>query len=155
MVRTIWLAAVCMAVIGALTAGKVFTTAATPTIQETPADGATIDAGLAQEPFAKADRLQITNVHQEASTESVSQPIKSVASDVPNSISPEETIIVNRHWHDSSDTNYATAKSKQFGPTRLPGKVNPPPIPEADRLQIMPSQARRPSLAIGPALDTF
>jgi hypothetical protein len=117
MVRTIWLAAVCMAVIGAVTAGKVFTTAATPTIQETPADGATIDAGLAQEPLAKADRLQITNVHQEASTESVSQPIKSVASDVPNSISPEETIIVNRHWHDPNDTNYATAKSKQFGPT--------------------------------------
>ena len=64
--------------------------------------------------MAKADRLQITNVHQEGPAEAASRLIEPVAADVPNSISPEETIIVNRHWHDPNDTNYATAKSKQF-----------------------------------------
>jgi hypothetical protein len=114
MVRTTWLAAACLAVLGAVAVGKVLKTPGTPTIRETPADGATIDAGPTQEPLAKADRLQITNVHQEATTEPVSQPI---ASDIPNSISPEETIIVNRHWHDPNDTNYSAARSKQLGGT--------------------------------------
>jgi hypothetical protein len=114
MVRTIWLAAICLAVLGAMAVGNVLKAPATPAIHETPADGATVDARKTQEPLAKADRLQIVNVHQEASTEMPSRPIEPVASDVPNSISPEETIIVNRHWHDPNDTNYATAKSKQF-----------------------------------------
>lgn len=113
MVRTIWLAVVCLAVLGAVAVGKVLKTPGTPTIHETPAAGVTVDAGATQEPLAKADRLQITNVHQEASTEAESQPIKPVVSDIPNSISPEESIIVNRHWHDPNDTNYAAAKSKQ------------------------------------------
>ena len=113
MIGTIWLAATCLALLGAVAAGKVLKTPATPTILETPADGVTVDVGLTQEPLAKADRLQIT-VHQEASTEAASQPIKPVASDIPNSISPVEPIIVNRHWHDPNDTNYAVAKSKQL-----------------------------------------
>jgi hypothetical protein len=115
MIRTIWLAAVCLAVLGATAVGQVLKAPATPTIHETRADGVTVDAGLTQEPLAKADRLQITNVHQETSTEAASQPIEPVASDVPNSISPEETVIVNRHWHDPYDTNSAT--KKQFGRT--------------------------------------
>jgi hypothetical protein len=114
MVRTIWLAVACLAVLGAVAVGKVLKTPTTQTIHETPADGGTVDAGLTQEPLAKADRLQITNVHQEASTEAASQPIKPDASDIPNSISPEESIIVNRHWHDPNDTNYAAAKFKQL-----------------------------------------
>jgi hypothetical protein len=114
MVRTIWLAAACLAVLGAMAVGNVLKAPATPTIHETPAGGATVDAGKTQEPLAKADRLQITNVHQEGQAEAASRLIESVAADVPNSISPEETIIVNRHWHDPNDTNYATAKSKQF-----------------------------------------
>ncbi|MDR3486517.1 MAG: hypothetical protein P4M05_16610 [Bradyrhizobium sp.] len=112
MVRTIWLAATCLAVLGAVAVGKALNTPATQTILETTANGATIDASLTQEPLAKADRLQITNVHQEASTEAASQPIEPVPSDVPNSISPEEPIIVNRHWHDPNDTSIA--KSKQL-----------------------------------------
>jgi hypothetical protein len=114
MVRTIWLAAACLAVLGAMAVGNVLKAPATPTIHETPAGGATVDAGKTQEPLAKADRLQITNAHQEGPAEAAPRLIEPVASDVPNSISPEETIIVNRHWHDPNDTNYATAKSKQF-----------------------------------------
>jgi hypothetical protein len=114
MIRTIWLAAACLAVLGGMAVGQVLKAPATPTIRETPVGGATVDAGLTQEPLAKADRLQITNVHQEASTESAEQPIEPVASKIPNSISPEETVIVNRHWHDPNDTNYLAAKSKQL-----------------------------------------
>jgi hypothetical protein len=114
MVRTISLAAVCLAVLGAIAAGQVLKTPTTPTIHETPAGRATVDAGLTQEPLTKADRLQITHMHHEAPAAAGSQPIKQVASDIPSSISPEETIIVNRHWHDPYDTNSATAKSKQL-----------------------------------------
>jgi hypothetical protein len=126
MVRTIWLAAICLAVLGAMAVGNVLKAPATPAIHETPADGATVDARKTQEPLAKADRLQIVNVHQEASTEMPSRPIEPVASDVPNSISPEETIIVNRHWHDPNDTNYATAKSKQFRGGQAADHMKPP-----------------------------
>jgi hypothetical protein len=112
MIRTIWLAVACLAVLGAVAVGKGFKTPATPTVHETPTNGAIVDAGLTQEPLAKADRLQITNVHREASTEAASQPIEPVASEIPNAISPEETFIINRHWHDPYP-----ATAKQFGQT--------------------------------------
>jgi hypothetical protein len=114
MVRTIWLAAICLAVLGAMAVGNVLTAPATPAIHETPTNGATVDAGKTHEPLVKADRLHTTNAHQEASTKSVSRPIEPVASGTPNSISPDETIIVSRHWHDPNDTNYAAAKSRQL-----------------------------------------
>jgi hypothetical protein len=117
MIRTIWLAAVCLAALGAVTAGKVFTTAATPTIHETPADGATVDGGLTQEPLPKSDRLQIINMRQEALPEFGLQPIEPSVPEVQNSVSLEAPIIVNRHWHDPYDTNSAMAKSKQLGRT--------------------------------------
>jgi hypothetical protein len=121
MIRTIWLAAVCLAALGAVTAGKVFTSAAT--IHETLADGVTVDAGLIQEPLTKADRLQITYVHQEAPAESALQPIEPVVLDVPYSVSREETNIVSRHWHDPNAMNSATAKSKQFRRTVKEGQI--------------------------------
>ena len=125
MVRTIWLAAACLAVLGAMAVGQVLKSPATPTIHETPTERATVDAGLAQEPLAKADRLQLTNVHREASTETASQPIEPRALDTPNSISPEETVIVNRHWHDPYDTNSATAKQSGRTVTARKGKSSP------------------------------
>jgi hypothetical protein len=119
MARTIWLAAVCLAVLGAMAVGQVLKAPSSRTIHETSADRATIDASGTQEPLAKADRLQLTNVHQEATTETAPKLIEPVASDAPNSISTEETVIVNRHWHDPYDANSAT--KKQFGRT-LPTK---------------------------------
>jgi hypothetical protein len=115
MVRTIWLAGVCLAVLGVMAVGQVLKAPATPTVHKTPAEGTTVDAGLIQEPLAKADRLQFTHVHQQAPAETTPQPAEPVALEIPNSISSEETFIVNRHWHDPHDTNSATAK--QFGRT--------------------------------------
>jgi hypothetical protein len=113
MTRTIWLAVVCLVVLGAIALGKAYKTPATPTTHETPVDSATVDTGPTQEPLIKADRLQITPVQQEAPTEAASQPIEPIIPDIQDSVS-KEAIIVGRHWHDPSDTNYATAKSKQF-----------------------------------------
>jgi hypothetical protein len=117
MVRTTWLAAGCLAALGAVAVGKVVKTTATPTTNMRPVDGAIVGAGPTQEPLVKADRLQITYVRQEAPTESASQLIEPVVPDVPNSVSPEETNIVSRHWHDPNATNSATAKSKKLGRT--------------------------------------
>jgi hypothetical protein len=145
-----WLAAVCLAVLGAVAVGKVLKTPATPTTHETPADGATVDAGPTQEPLAKADRLQITDVHQETSTEAASQPIKPVASDIPSSISPDESIIVSRHWHDPHDTKYATAKSKQFRRTETARKGKS----AADSRSGQPPDHPKPSAQIKPCNRT-
>jgi len=154
MIRTIWLAAACLTVLGAVAAGKVLKTPAPLTIHETPADGATVDAGLTREPLAKADRLHITNANQEAPAEAASQPMEPVASDVPNSISPEETIIINRHWHDPNDTNYAAAKSKQLMGIAAGKKDKSATGPKGSQATD-PNQARRPSLAIEPVLAIF
>jgi hypothetical protein len=150
MTRTIWLAVACLAVLGAVAVGKVLKAPAAPTTHETPADGAMVDAGLTQEPLAKADRLQITKVHQEASTEAASQPIKPVASDIQNSISPDESIIVGRHWHDPNDTSYATAKPKQFRRTETAKKGKSAADPRSGQ----PLDRPKPSAQIKPCNRT-
>jgi hypothetical protein len=122
MIRTIWLTAACLAVLGAVAVGKVYKTTATPTTHEKSVDGATAGDGPIQAPLIKADRLQITCVRQEVPAESMLQPIEPAVPDVPNSIWPEETIIVNRHWHDPNATNSTTAKSKKFRRTETAKK---------------------------------
>jgi hypothetical protein len=114
MIRTIWLAVACLAVLGAVAVGKVVKTTTTLTTKQKPADGATVGADLIQAPLIKADRLQITYVRQEAPAESALQPIEQSLSEVQNSVLPEETNIVGRHWHDLNVTNSATANSKKF-----------------------------------------
>jgi hypothetical protein len=109
MIRTVWVALTCLAVIGAVAAGRVFKTTAMPTIHETPVDGATAGA----EPLIKGDRLQMTNLRQENPVESVPQPIEPVVAGVPNSTPPEETILI-RHWHDPNARTAATAKPKEL-----------------------------------------
>jgi hypothetical protein len=114
MIRTIWLAAACLAVLGAVAVGKAYKTPATPTTHETPAGTATVDADPTQEPLTKADRLQITSIRQEAPTGAASQPIETIVPDVQKSVPSEETIIVSRHWH---DPRAMIAKPKQIGRT--------------------------------------
>jgi hypothetical protein len=111
MIRTVWLAAVCLVVLGAMAVGKVAKTPA-PTTDETPVDGATVRADLVQEPLIKADRLQITYVRQEPPSQPTVLPIDPIAPDLQKVISPTETNIVSRHWHDPSATNSSAAKSK-------------------------------------------
>jgi hypothetical protein len=54
MIRTVWLAAVCLIVLGAMAVGKV-TKIPAPTNDDTLVDGPTVGADLIQEPLSKAD----------------------------------------------------------------------------------------------------
>jgi hypothetical protein len=112
MIRTVWLAAACLVVLGAMAAGKVVNTPAAQTTDEKPLDGATAGADLAREPLIKADRLEVTYVRQETPSQPTLQPIDPIVPEVQKMISPAETI-VSRHWHDPNATNSSAAKSKR------------------------------------------
>ena len=119
MIRTVWLAAVCLVVLGAMAVGKVAKTPVVPTTDETTVDGATVGASLLQEPLTKADRLEVTYVRQgrpsqsEKQSQSILQPIDLIVPEVQKTISPLETNIVSRHWHDPNAMNSLAAKSKR------------------------------------------
>ena len=110
MIRTVWLAAACLVVLGAMAAGKVVNTPAAQTTDEKPLDGATAGADLAREPLIKADRLEVTYVRQETPRQSTLQPIDPIVPEVPNMNSPAETNIVSRHWHDPNAPSAAKSR---------------------------------------------
>jgi len=55
MIRTVWLAAICLAVPSALAVGKALMTRADSVITERPTDLTTIGAGLTQDTLSKAE----------------------------------------------------------------------------------------------------
>jgi hypothetical protein len=112
MIRTVWLTAICLAVLSALAAGKALMTRADSVVAERPTDLTTIGAGLTQDTLRKADRLEITYVRQEVPAPSALQPTEPVIPAV-SSVSPAvENKIISRHWHDPHPFS-STAKSKQ------------------------------------------
>jgi hypothetical protein len=114
MIRTVWLAAACLAVLGVVAAGKTLTVPAPLPRPEMPVDRTTVGAGLAQEAMIKADRLKITYVREEEGpTQSALQPIDPIIQEAQRAISPPETHIVSRHWHDSNALNSSAPKSRQ------------------------------------------
>jgi hypothetical protein len=96
-----------------MAAGKVANTPAAQTTDEKPLDGTTVGADLAREPLIKADRLEVTYVRQETPRQSTLQPIDPIVPEVPKMISPDQTNIVNRHWHDPNATNSSTTMFKR------------------------------------------
>src|SRR5450755_3455914 len=110
MIRTVWLAAACLVVLGAMAAGKVGNIPAAQTTDEKPPVGATVGTDLAREPLIKADRLEVTYVPQDTPIQST---LRTIVPEVPKMISPAETNIVSRHWHDPNDTNSSAVKSKR------------------------------------------
>jgi ribosomal protein S14 len=109
MIRTVSLVAVCLVVLGAVVVGKVAKTPV-PKNDEAAVEGATVGADLIQEPLTKADRLEITYVREEGPTQ---QPIDQIIPEAQKAISPPETHIVSRHWHDSNALNSSAPKSRQ------------------------------------------
>jgi hypothetical protein len=107
MIRTVWLAAACLVVLGAMGAGKVANTPAAQTTDEKPLNGATVGADFAREPLIKADRLEVTFVRQETPSQPTLQPIDPI-------VPPAEMNIVSRHWHDPNAKNSSAAKSKRI-----------------------------------------
>jgi hypothetical protein len=112
MIRTVWLAAICLAVLSALAAGKALMTRADSVIIERPTDLTTIGAELTQDTLRKADRLQITYVRQEVPAPSALQPTEPVVPTISSVPPAAENKIISRHWHDPNPFSSA-AKSKQ------------------------------------------
>jgi hypothetical protein len=99
MIRTVWLAIVCLALVSALAAGKALRTPAGPTAAEISADESTVGIADAQDTLSKADRLEINYVRQETPPQAVLQSIEPTAP-VVTPPSPVETKIMSRHWRD-------------------------------------------------------
>ncbi len=66
MIRTVWIAACCLAIIGGLFATKV--TASMPSTEETVLDPTTIGTNLVQDTLTKADKLDLTYLNPLAET---------------------------------------------------------------------------------------
>jgi len=113
MIRTVWLATICLAVLSALAVGKALRTPADSIVAERPADQMTVGTGLAQDTLSKADRLEITYVRQEILPPPAVQPTKPFVPAVSSSTLPIETKIISRHWHDPDAISSSAAKSKQ------------------------------------------
>lgn len=112
MIRTVWLATICLAVLSALAVGKALMPRADSVITERPTDLTTVGAGLTQDTLSKADRLEITYVRQEVPAPSALQPTESVVPAVSSDTPAVENKIISRHWHDPNAFSSA-AKSNQ------------------------------------------
>jgi hypothetical protein len=124
MIRTVWLAAACLGVLGAMATGKVAKAPAGQATDENPSVGTTVDADLEREPLAKADRLEVIHVRQEKQSHPLLQSIDSIVPEAQNTISPVETNIVSRHWHDPNALNLSAANSKRTAKKGKPAAVS-------------------------------
>jgi len=123
MMRTVWLATTCLAVLGALAVAKALTTPVVP-IVERQVDETTVSTGLAQDTLTKADRLEVTYVRQETAAEPALPPTEPFIPPVPTIVPPAKTKTISRHWHDPNATTSSAAKSKQPKKTVATNKAN-------------------------------
>ena len=137
MMRTVWLATVCLALLGALAVGKkAVMMPADSIIAERSADQTTVGIGLAQDTLSKADRLDITYAHQEILPLPALQPIEPVIPAVSPSTPPIETKIISRHWRDPHAFSSSVKNSKQIkqdDPTKKSKNVDRKRNQAADR----------------------
>jgi hypothetical protein len=112
MIRTIWLATICLAVLSTLAVGKAVMTRAPSSATERPTDLTTTGTDLTQDTLGKADRLEITYVRQEVPATSTLQPTEPVVPTVASAPPPVENKIISRHWHDPNAFS-STTKPKQ------------------------------------------
>jgi hypothetical protein len=117
MIRTVWLAMICLALVSALAAGKALRTAAGPTVAELSADETTVGIGHSQDTLSKADRLEITYVRHEIQSQAALQAIEPVVPVVTPPAPPMETKIISRHWRDPNAFSSSLNDSKQTKPT--------------------------------------
>lgn len=132
MIRTVWLATFCLAVLGAMAVGKMAKAPSASAMDETAVDGGTVGTDLVQEPLGKADRLQITPVRQEAPSQPTETPAVPIAPDIQKVIPPAEPKIVSRHWHEPNAANFGIAKSRQAAKKGKPAR-DPRDSQAADR----------------------
>lgn len=112
--RTVWLATVFLALLGALAVGKALMMPADSIVAERSADQTTVGIGLAQDTLSKADRLDITYAHQETLPQPALQPIEPVIPVVSSSTPLLETRIISRHWRDPNAFSSSVKNTKQI-----------------------------------------
>src|SRR5437667_3749339 len=112
MMRTVWLATTCLAVLGALAVAKALTTPVVPIVARQ-VDERIVSTGLAQDTLTKADRLEITYVRQETPAQPALHPTEPFISPAPTIVPPVETKVISRHWRDPNATTSSAVKFKQ------------------------------------------
>ena len=114
MIRTVWLAALCLVALGAVSVGRVAKLPPALTTEPANVQEATVDAVPSEQPLIKADRLQINFVRQEPfdqpPNQSAPPPVDPVVREIETVVPPAETEIVDRHWHDPNATRSGTAR---------------------------------------------
>lgn len=120
MIKTVWLAIVCLALLSALAVGQVLRTPAGIPAAEMSADGSTVGIADADHALSKADRLEINYVRQETPPQAVLQPIEPTAPVVIPPSPSVETKIISRHWRDphASSPSLQDSRRSEFRKTR-------------------------------------
>jgi hypothetical protein len=111
MIRTVWLAAASLAVLGVMAGGRALTLPVAPPIPDTLVVGNTVGADAGHGALIKADRLEVTYVRQETPTQPAPLLTEPSVPQIRSGASPVETNIVSRHWHDPSDKKSSTPGS--------------------------------------------
>ena len=151
MIRTVWLAIVCLALVSALAAGKAPRTPAGPTAAEISADESTVGIADAQDTLSKADRLEINYVRQETSPQAALQSIEPTAPVVTPPSPPAETKIRSRHWRDPNAFSSSLKDSQRTEAKKTSKNVDRKRNQAADRSK--PSEPVKPCSRPGPFGD--
>ncbi len=154
MIRTVWLATMCLALLSVLAVGKALRTPADSIVAEIPTDEITVGTGLAQDTLSKADRLEITYVRPEIPPQPAVQPTRPVVPATSLVPPPVETKIISRHWRDPNAISSSAAKSKQAkqtGPNKKPKTADRKGNQAADRSK--PTEPIKPCSRPGPVGD--
>jgi len=118
MIRTVWLATICLAALSALAAGKALRTPADSAVAKQRPDQTTIATGFAQDILKKADRLEVTYGREQPVPQTAMLPSKTFVPAISSSTLPIETKIIARHWHDPNAIS-SVGRSKQRKQTVL------------------------------------
>lgn len=122
MIRTVWLAVLCLIGVGAVVAINAGTSTPAPSV-EAPADRTAIAAGFSQDTLTKADKLEIAYVRDRVAVESVMQVTNPPDETPPQPLSPTATPkIVSRHWHDPNAKKSAAVSPDRRAKGRQPKK---------------------------------
>jgi hypothetical protein len=151
MIRTVWLAIVCLVLVSALSAGNALRTPAGPTAAEISADESTVGIADAQDTLSKADRLEVNYVRQETPPQAVLQSIEPTAPVVSSPNPPVETKIISRHWRDPNAFSSSFKDSQRTESKKTSKNVDRKRNQAADRSK--PSEPVKPCSRQGPFGD--
>jgi hypothetical protein len=140
-IRTMWLAALCLSGLGAMVAISAETPTPPPNVEASP-DQTTIATGSSQDTLTKADKLEVAYVRDPVAVEPI-MPVATAPETPPQPPSPPATPkIVSRHSHDPNAKKVAVVspgrrikgqeskKSKNVERAKLPVELRPCPRPE-------------------------